>query len=242
MAGERILVVDDEPEIQFYLRTCLVPRGYLVETASTGAEALFCVERWRPDAVILDLLLPDVDGFRVLSQLRGWSEVPVVVISARDRDTDKVRALDAGADDYVTKPFSVDELLARIRALLRRVGRGRGYPSSRAVFRCGRLQVDYERQCVLVDDTAVKLTPTEYSLLKELTTNAGRLLTHSVLLSRVWGPEYVNESDYLPAYVRRLRKKIEPDPKAPRYILTEHRAGYRFAPPERFEGLPDRRA
>jgi two-component system KDP operon response regulator KdpE len=236
MALTRVLVVDDEPEIQYFLRSCLSGRGFAVQAAATGTAALAAADRWHPDAVILDLMLPDLDGFEVLKRLRKWTELPVVVVSGRDRDADKVRALDLGADDYVTKPFSVDELLARLRAVLRRSGRGRASPAGKTGFRCGRLQVDFERQYVAVDGAPVQLTPTEYRLLKELTTNAGKLLTHSVLLGRVWGAEYLDEADYLPAFVRRLRKKIEPDPANPCYILTEHRAGYRFASPETFDG------
>jgi len=236
MARLRVLVVDDEREMQFFLRSCLTSRGYVVQVAGGGAEALATTERWRPDVMILDLIMPDLDGFEVLSRLREWSELPVIVVSARDRDADKVRALDLGADDYLTKPFSVDELLARVRAVLRRTGRGRSRPVGRPVFQCGRLRVDYERELVSVGGAPVRLTPTEYSLLKELTTNAGKLLTHSVLLGRIWGPEYLDEPDYLPAFVRRLRRKLEPDPKNPTYILTEHRAGYRFVDPEGFPG------
>ena len=235
MARTRVLVVDDEREMQSYLRQCLTLRGYAIQLSSTGAEALRTVERWRPDAMLLDLLLPDVDGFEVLSRLREWSEVPVVVISGRDRDADKVRALDLGADDYVTKPFSLDELLARLRAVIRRASQRQARPAGRTAFECGRLRVDYERELVTVDGVPIRVTPTEYSLLKELTTNAGKLLTHSLLLARIWGPEYVDEPDYLPAFIRRLRRKLEPDPSNPRYILTEHRAGYRFVAPESLE-------
>lgn len=225
----RILIVDDESEI-LRLFESVLSGPYQVQGTSNGTEALAAVERDQPDLVVLDLLMPGLDGFEVCRRLRRWSQVPIIVLSGRDRPGDKVRALDLGADDYLTKPFSVEELLARIRAILRRVGRPEltGPPTLVA----GELRIDFDRQQVSMAGREVRLTPTEFNLLRELAAQPGKLMTHRMLLQRVWGPEYRDELEYLRVFVRRLRRKIEPDPDQPRYILTESRAGYRFHVPE----------
>lgn len=224
-----ILVVDDEKEILTFVRSNLVARGFEVFTARNGAEAIDVLEAKRPDLMILDILMPEVDGFEVCRRVREWSPIPIIVLSALGRDHDKVQALDLGADDYLTKPFSVDELLARIRALMRRAGGEHVIAQPNLPpFECGDVRVDFDKQMVFVGDEAVRLTPTEYSLLRELVTNPGKLLTHGMLLSRVWGPEYRAEVEYLRVFIRRLRRKIERDPENPYYILTEPRSGYRF--------------
>ncbi|MCL4553932.1 MAG: response regulator transcription factor [Actinobacteria bacterium] len=224
-----ILVVDDEKEILSFMRSNLVARGFDVHIAHDGAEALQLMEAKSPDLMILDILMPEVDGFEVCRRVREWSSVPIIVLSALGRDQDKVQALDLGADDYLTKPFSIDELLARVRALMRRI-RGERLITQQSVppFEFGDLRVDFENRLVFVRNVTIRLTPTEFALLRELVINSGKLLTHSMLLSRVWGPEYRTEVEYLRVFIRRLRRKIECDPDNPYYILTEPRAGYRF--------------
>jgi two-component system KDP operon response regulator KdpE len=222
-----ILVVDDEPQILRALRTSLTGRGYTMLGASTGEEALTALASSSPDLVILDLGLPDMDGVDVIAALRAWSAVPVIVLSVRDAQAGKVAALDAGADDYLTKPFGMEELLARIRATLRRVAPG---PPEPAVLRFGALEVDLGKQLVLRQGERVHLTPTEYGLLEALVSNPGKLLTHTWLLHRVWGPRYEDESHYLRVYVRQLRQKLGDDAAAPELILTEPGVGYRWLP------------
>jgi two-component system KDP operon response regulator KdpE len=229
MKKPRILIVDDEVEI-LRLVESVVAGAYNADSTSSAAEALALVERDAPDLIILDLLMPGMDGFEVCRRLRRWSQVPILVLSGRDRPGDKAKALDLGADDYLTKPFSVEELLARIRAILRRVVRPeQTFPPTLVV---GDLRIDFDRQQVLVAGHEVKFTPTEFRLLRELAVHPGKLMTHSMLLRRVWGPEYRDEVDYLRVFIRRLRRKIEPDPDVPRYIITESRAGYRFQAPQ----------
>jgi two-component system KDP operon response regulator KdpE len=223
VSGARVLVVDDEPQILRALEITLRREGYEVDTARTAGEALSAAAARPPEAVILDLLLPDGSGTSVCRELREWSAVPILVLSAVEEEAEKVAALDAGADDYVTKPFSVEELLARLRAALRR-----STPQRETVLRIGGLQVDLEKRLVTVDGEAVSLTPTEYELLRLLAENEGKLLTHPMILQRVWGPAYGRESNYLHVYVSHLRRKIEPDPTRPRYILTEPGVGYRL--------------
>lgn len=225
----RILVVDDEAEILRLVESVL-SGPYSVQCTSSAAEALALVERDEPDLVVLDLLMPSIDGFEVCRRLRRWSQVPILVLSGHDRPGDKAKALDLGADDYLTKPFSVDELLARLRAILRRVMRPEHTAPPTLV--AGALSIDFDRQQVLVSQREVRLTPTEFRLLRELAVQPGKLMTHSMLLRRVWGPEYRDELDYLRVFIRRLRRKIEPDPDDPQYIITESRAGYRFRIPE----------
>lgn len=222
---KRILVVDDEPQIIRALRVGLSAHGYEVVTAANGEEALDRAAATPPDAVILDLGLPGLDGLEVCRSLREWSQAPILVLSARMAEREKVAALDLGADDYVTKPFGMDELLARLRAALRRAQAAAPAPAS---LETGELRIDFDRRLVTVAGREVHLTPTEYSLLKLLATNPDRVLTHGMLLRSVWGSEYSEEAHYLRVFVRQLRQKIEPDPSRPRHILTEPGVGYRF--------------
>ena len=218
-----VLVVDDEPQILRALQTNLRGAGYEVTTAATGEEALAAAAIRPPEAVILDLVLPDARGTEVCRELRRWSTAPIVVLSAVGDEHEKVAALDAGADDYVTKPFGVDELLARLRAALRRAA-----PSTEPVLEVGDLVIDLEKRAVTVAGSRVAMTPHEFELLRFLAQNEGKLLTHPMILREVWGPAYGDESHYLHVYVSQLRRKIEPDPARPRYLLTEPGAGYRF--------------
>jgi len=226
MSGQRILVVDDEPQILRGLRTMLRGAGYDVVTATTAAQALVEAAAHPPEAVILDLILPDGRGTDVARELRTWTDVPVIVLSAVGEEGEKVAALDAGADDYVTKPFGVDELLARLRASLRRAT-----PATDSVISIGELQVDVPNRAVLLSGERVKLSPHEFDLLRVLAQNEGKLLTHRALLREVWGPAYQSEAHYLHVYVSQLRRKLEPDPSSPRYLLTEPGAGYRLVDP-----------
>ncbi len=222
----KVLVVDDEPQIVRALRTSLRANGYEVESAAAGSEALDVVATWEPQLVILDLGLPDLDGIEVIRRLRGWSQVPVIVLTARDARAEEIRALDAGADDYVNKPFAMDELLARMRAAVRRT-----QPTAPAppVLRFGELEVDLERTRARLGGRPLRLTPTEWALLKVLVTDPGKLLTHEWLLRQVWGPGYtLDQSHYLRIYVRQLRKKLGDDVAAPRYVATERGMGYRW--------------
>jgi two-component system, OmpR family, KDP operon response regulator KdpE len=224
--GARILVVDDEPAILRTLTRNLSAHGFDVAAANTGAEAIDAYGARRPDLVILDLGLPDIPGTQVIREIRRRANTPVIVLSVREAERDKVEALDLGADDYLTKPFGVEELLARIRVALRHVA---GPASGEAaVFRTGGLEVDTEHRRVRVDGNDVRLTPTEYELLKAFVRQPGRVLTDHMLLRAVWGPEYGDEAHYLHVYVARLRKKIEPDTRNPRYLMTEPGVGYRL--------------
>ena len=228
MSGARVLVVDDEPQILRALQMKLRSEGYEVDTAGTAAEALAAAAAKVPEAVILDVLLPDGRGTDVCRELRQWSGAPVLMLSAVGDETEKIAALDAGADDYVTKPFSVDELLARLRAALRRTA-----PAGAAsVIEIGELQVDLEKRAVTFGGRAVPLTPTEYDLLRLFARNEGKLLTHPAILREVWGPAYREESNYLHVYVSSLRRKLEPDPARPRYLLTQAGVGYRLVAPD----------
>jgi two-component system KDP operon response regulator KdpE len=220
-----ILVVDDEPQIRRAMRASLEAHGYRVETASNGEDALAKAVDLAPELVFLDLGLPDLDGTEVISRLRSFSDVPVIVLSVRDAQSDKVAALDAGADDYVTKPFGVEELLARMRAQLRRAHVDEQGP---AVHRIGDLEIDLVRRLVRVDGRPVHLTRTEWRLLEAFVTNPGKLLTHAWLLRQVWGKGYAEESHYLRVYVRALRKKLGDEAASPRLILTEPGIGYRW--------------
>ncbi len=227
MNAQRILVVDDEPQILRALQTNLRGAGYEVETATSAEEALSAAAMRPPDALILDLVLPDGTGTEVSRELRKWSSAPIVILSVVGEEREKVAALDAGADDYVTKPFSMDEVLARLRAVLRRAG-----PSGEPVIEIGELTVDLEKRSVALAGRPVSLTPTEFELLRVLAQNEGKLLTHPAILREVWGPAYGQESHYLHVYVSQLRRKIEPDPARPRYLLTEPGAGYRLVAPQ----------
>jgi two-component system KDP operon response regulator KdpE len=224
----RILVVDDEPQILRALEMSLRGAGYDVVTASTGADALTKAAVQPPDAVILDLVLPDMRGTDVCRELRTWTSVPVIVLSVVGDESEKVAALDAGADDYVTKPFGVDELLARIRAALRRT-EGESEP----IREVGELRVDIAGREVTFGGRPVQLTPHEFTLLSLLVRNEGKLLTHKTILEEVWGHAYAAESHYLHVYVSQLRRKLEPEPARPRYILTEPGVGYRLVDPSR---------
>jgi two-component system, OmpR family, KDP operon response regulator KdpE len=226
VSGARILVVDDEPQILRALQLKLRSAGYAVDIAATAGEARIKASMRPPEAIILDVLLPDGRGTDVCRELRSWSEVPILVLSAVGEEEEKIAALDAGADDYVTKPFSGDELLARLRAALRRTR-----PSAQPVIEIGELRIDLERRHVTMDGREVTLTPTEYDLLRLLAENEGKLMTHPTILREIWGPAYGEESNYLHVYVSHLRRKIEPDPARPRYILNQAGVGYRLVDP-----------
>jgi two-component system KDP operon response regulator KdpE len=225
----RVLVVDDEPQIRRAMRASLGAHGYEVETVGTGEEAIVATAERSPELVLLDLGLPDLDGTEVIRRVRSFSEVPIIVLSVRDRQADKVAALDAGADDYVTKPFGVEEVLARARAAIRRSQAGEPSPP---VLAYGELAVDLGRRLVTRGGEAVHLTKTEYALLESFVTNPGKLLTHQWLLRKVWGPGYAEESHYLRVYVRSLRRKLGDEATAPRLILTEPGVGYRWIAPQ----------
>ena len=221
----RILVVDDEPQLLRALATNLRARGYEVDQAATGEAALMLAASHHPDLVVLDLGLPGIDGLEVIAGLRGWNTVPIVVLSVREREADKVAALDAGADDYVTKPFGMDELLARMRAALRRASPG---SKEEAVVNTPDFVVDLAAKRVRRGETELKLTPTEWEIVEMLVRNSGRLVSQRQLLQAVWGPRYEKETNYLRVYMAQIRRKLEPDPARPRYFLTEPRMGYRF--------------
>jgi two-component system KDP operon response regulator KdpE len=227
MTGPRVLVVDDEPQIRRALETGLRVAGYAVETAENCEQALAAAAMRPPEAVILDLVLPDGTGTEVCRELRKWSSAAVIVLSVVGEEKEKVAALDAGADDYVTKPVGIDELLARLRAALRRVS-----PSSEPVMVIGGLEVDLEKQELRVEGKPVHLSPLQFDLLRVLAQNAGKLLTHSMILRQVWGPGYGGESNLLHVHISQLRRRIEPDPARPRYLITETGAGYRLVDPE----------
>ena len=233
----RVLVVDDEPQILRALRINLRVRGYEVHTAASGSEALTVAGKHPPDLVILDLGLPDLDGVTVIGGLRGWTQVPIIVLSGRAGSADKVEALDAGADDYVTKPFGVEELLARMRALTRRAGSSEDLPA----IRLGDVTIDLAAKRAVrhpaatgdgMTGTDIRLTPTEWHLLEVLLRNPGKLLSQKQLLSQVWGPGYDNASGNLRLYMAQLRRKLEPDPARPRWLITEPGMGYRYQPPD----------
>ena len=220
-----ILVVDDEPQMRRALSAGLRANGFTVELAASGEEALDRLALVRPDVVLLDLTLPGIDGLEIVSRIREWSPVPIIVLSARESERDKVIALDRGADDYLTKPFGMPELLARIRVALRHASR---IPSTDPSFVDGNLRADFQSRVVTVGGTEVHLTPTEYALLRELIVNAGKVMTHHMLLGRVWGPSSVNDTQYLRTYVNQLRRKLELDPTQPSHIVTEPGIGYRY--------------
>jgi len=222
--GLRVLVVDDEKAIRRFLRASLTAHGYTVFEASSGQEGLNAVVADRPDLLILDLGLPDKDGIEVTRQLREWTQIPIIILSVREQETDKIAALDAGADDYLTKPFGVGELLARLRVALRHANQSADQP----VFTSGELTVDLARRLVTVADEEVQLTPTEYELLKLMVTHAGKVLTHRQILRQVWGVGYANELHLLRVNISNLRRKIEPDLTRPTYIVTEPGVGYRL--------------
>jgi two-component system KDP operon response regulator KdpE len=227
-----VLVIDDEPEIQRAVRTRLGGAGFAVAGALTGAEGMAQVAQWHPDVVILDLALPDIDGVEVCRQLRAWTTVPIIVLSVRADDSDKVAALELGADDYLVKPFSSQELVARVRVALRHVAQAAGGAADAASFSTGELVLDFAHRRVSMAGREVHLTPTEYEVLKYLARHVGKVITRRTLLQGVWGPEYTSEDHYLHVFIGQLRRKIEPEPSRPRYLLTEPGVGYRLRPPE----------
>ncbi len=220
----RVLVVDDEQPIRRFLRVALTSGSFTVDEAATGQEALAAARAHRPDAVVLDLGLPDIDGVEVTRLLRQWTQVPIIILSVRDSEGDKIAALDAGADDYVTKPFGVGELLARLRAALRRAAQ----PAGDEVYACRDLKVDLSRRLVALGDREIQLTPTEYSLLRVLVIHSGKVITHRHLLREVWGVGYEQELHMLHVNISNLRHKIEHDAARPQFIITEPGVGYRL--------------
>ncbi len=226
MAATHVLVIDDEPQILRALRTILTEKGFKVSTASRGEEGLTLAAAGEPDLIILDLGLPDMDGIEVCSRLREWTRCPIIVLSVRDSERDKVAALDKGADDYLTKPFGIQELLARVRVALRH-GTGASSEQPSTVV-AGPLEIDLAWHSVTRNGEPVKLTATEFNLLAYLVANRGRVLTHHSILTHVWGPEDADHTEYLRVYMRQLRKKLELDPDNPQHILTEPGIGYRF--------------
>jgi two-component system, OmpR family, KDP operon response regulator KdpE len=223
----RILIVEDEPQMQKFLRTCLAADGYRIIEATKGQEGLDLARTHNPDLVLLDLGLPDMDGTEVTKGLREWSTKPIIIISARGQEEDKIRALDVGADDYLTKPFGTGELMARIRVALRRTARA-GQEKPDPVMTVGELVMDLDKRLVLVAGEEVHLTPNEYKLLAVLMKNAGKVLTHRQLLKEVWGPAYATQTQYLRVYMVQLRHKLEKDAARPRYLVTEPGIGYRM--------------
>lgn len=232
-SGARVLVIDDEQEIQRAVRGRLGAEGFTVEGALTGSSGMEQVARWHPDVVVLDLSLPDMDGIDVCRELRVWTQVPIIVLSVRADDADKVAALELGADDYLTKPFSSSELVARVRVALRHAARTAGAASqSEAAFQTADLAIDFVSRRVAVGEREVHLTPTEYAVLTYLARNAGKVITHRTLLRAVWGPQYETEDHYLHVFIGQLRRKIEPAPSRPKYLLTEPGIGYRLRSPD----------
>jgi len=228
MRKTHILVVDDDAAILRLLCTNLRARDYRVTVASDGQEALEAIQTDFVDLVILDIMMPKLDGVEVCRRLREWSQVPIIILSAKGDEKDKVKCLELGADDYLTKPFGIAELLARIKTALRHAGMSAQVPAQ-PVFACGGLEINLDMRRVTVDGVEVRLTPTEYSLLQQLAANAGKVMTHGMLLQKVWGEQYFSEKEYLRVFIGRLRKKIEPDPENPVYILTDPGVGYHLA-------------
>lgn len=222
--GARILIIDDESQIRKLLKVALTGHGYEVREAACGLEGLNEAAMYRPDIIILDMGLPDLEGIEVVRQLREWTKVPVIILSVREQEYDKIGALDAGADDYVTKPFNMGELLARIRAALRHAAGEGNEPD----LNFAELNIDLAHRRIKINDEEIKLSPIEYDLLKHLAVNAGKVLTHKYLLRSIWGPAYENDTHYLRVYVGQLRRKIEADPSHPSHIMTEPGVGYRL--------------
>ena len=228
MKAATILIVDDEPQIRRVMLTTLTSHGYTVVEAASGEEALEKLRSERPDLIILDVNMPGISGIETCAEIRTSSDVPIIMLTIRNSERDKVQALDAGADDFVVKPFGVQELMARIRAALRRSAPGDAAPP----FLTDDLQIDFEKRVVMVKNNPVRLTPKEFELLRHLVANQGKTLGHRRLLQAVWGPDYGEETEYLRVFINQLRKKIEPDPRKPRYIHTEPWVGYKFNPPQ----------
>jgi two-component system KDP operon response regulator KdpE len=227
---QRILIADDEPQITRVLRTSLSTRGYDVRVAADGESALDTFNDWHPDLVVTDLAMPNLDGLELCRRLRLVSQVPIIVLSVKGEEKTKVEALDAGADDFVTKPFSIEELLARVRATLRRAPATSPEEADSTVLEAGDFRLDVETRKVIVLGKEIHLTPKEFELLAHLMRHAGKVLTHRKLLAAIWGANYGEQTEYLRVFIGQLRKKIEPDPAVPRYILTEPWIGYRFDP------------
>ncbi len=223
-----VVLIEDEPQIRRFLRATLTGQGYRLFEATTGADGLVEVGSRQPDVVIVDLGLPDIDGIDVIRRLREWTDVPIIVLSARGQERDKVTALDVGADDYVSKPFGAGELLARIRVALRHTA-GASHEGDDAAFQVGELRLDLLRRHVFVGDREVRLTPIEYKLLATLVRHAGKVVTHAQLLRDVWGPTHTDQAHYVRVYLAHLRHKLEAEPARPRYLLTEPGVGYRLA-------------
>ena len=223
-----VVLIEDEPQIRRFLRATLTGQGYRLFEATTGADGLVEVGSRQPDVVIVDLGLPDIDGIDVIRRLREWTDVPIIVLSARGQERDKVTALDVGADDYVSKPFGAGELLARIRVALRHTA-GASHEGDDAAFQVGELRLDLLRRHVFVGDREVRLTPIEYKLLATLVRHAGKVVTHAQLLRDVWGPTHIDQAHYVRVYLAHLRHKLEAEPARPRYLLTEPGVGYRLA-------------
>jgi two-component system KDP operon response regulator KdpE len=224
MSKEHVLIVDDEPAIRRFLRVTLTAQGYDTFEAAAGQEAIAIASKEKPDIIILDIGLPDIDGVEVTRLLRKWTDMPIIILSVRGSEGDKIAALDAGADDYLTKPFGVGEMLARLRANLRRASQKTGDP----IFTSGSLKVNLPSRLITLAGTEVQLTPTEYELLRVLVTHAGKVLTHHFLLREVWGAEYGEELHMLHVNISNLRRKIEPEPTRPQFIITEPGVGYRL--------------
>lgn len=222
--GTRILVIDDETQIRRLLRVTLTSHGYIVKDVGTGKAGLAAVVKFVPNIVVLDLGLPDLDGLEVVRQLREWSKIPVIILSVKEQEEDKIAALDAGADDYVTKPFSMGELLARIRTALRHITR----IEENSVLKFDDLLIDFVQRRIYVEDNEVKLTPTEYEIVKNLAIFSGKVYTHRALVRTVWGPSYENNIQYLRVFIGKIRRKLERDPSRPSHIITEPGVGYRL--------------
>ena len=230
MAISRVVIVDDEPSLIKFVSQNLRARGYDVADAANGLEGVERVREYKPDLVILDINMPGMDGFEACSYIRQFSDAAIIMLTASGNEGDKIRALDLGADDYLTKPFGMGELMARVRAVMRRVSQAETRSSRQEAVRSGDLRVDFEHRRVSVKGEPVKLTPTEYSLLEQLVSRPDTVLTHRELLSNVWGAEYRDETEYLRVYMGRLRRKLEGDPANPRSLITEPGVGYRFVP------------
>ena len=228
----RILVVDDEPQLTRVLRTGLKSRGYEVLAAEDGTTGLQLFREWHPDLVITDLSMPNMDGLELCRQIRATSQIPIIILSAKGEEKVKVEALDVGADDYVTKPFGIDELLARMRAALRRANVQPQIETEQTIIDAGDFHIDLDSRNVLLANREIRLTPKEFDLLVYFIKHAGKVLTHRTLLAAVWGGDYVEQDQYLRVFVGNLRKKLEANPASPRYILTEPWVGYRFSPSE----------
>ncbi|MGH9773325.1 MAG: response regulator transcription factor [Candidatus Acidiferrales bacterium] len=228
MSSATILVVDDEPQIRRVMRATLTSQGYTITEARSGEEALEMLRSEQPDLILLDVNMTGISGLEVCREVRSRSDIPIIMLTVRNTERDKVRALDAGADDYVVKPFGMEELLARIRAALRRVAATEPLPP----IQTPDLQIDFESRKVMVQGRPVRLTPKEFGLLRQLVGSAGKPISHRSLLQTVWGPDYGEETEYLRVFINQLRKKIEPDPRRPRYIHTEPWVGYRFELPQ----------